>query len=166
MDAQKQFEEFLRKYEPDIAAKAKKSLAKLRTLIPNAIEMVYDNYNALVVGFCPGLRPSEAILSIAVMPQWVSLCFLQGAKLPDPDKRLQGSGNVARHIKMKAGAIVLDEPPVRTLIQQALVHAKVPIPADQKRQFIIRSISSKQRPRRPGVAAPSKTKRRKPARRR
>lgn len=82
MDAQGQFEGFLSKYEPGVAAEAKKSLAKLRKLIPNAIEMVYDNYNALVVGFCPGMRPSEAIISIAVMPEWVSLCFLQGANLP------------------------------------------------------------------------------------
>jgi len=26
--------------------------------------MVYDNYNFLVVGFCPSMRASEAILSI------------------------------------------------------------------------------------------------------
>src|SRR5882672_1088977 len=120
MDPQEQFEGFLRKYQPGVAAEAKKSLAKLRKLIPNAIEMVYDNYNALVEGFCPGMRPSEAILSIAVMPQWVSLCFLQGVKLTDPEKRLLGSGNVARHIKMKKGAMTLDEPAVRALIVQAL----------------------------------------------
>jgi len=47
MDAQAQFEGFLSKYEPGVAAEAKKSLAKLRKLIPNAIEMVYDNYNVL-----------------------------------------------------------------------------------------------------------------------
>jgi hypothetical protein len=156
MDAQKQFENFLSKYQPSVAAEAKKSLAKLRKLIPNATEMVYDNYNALVVGFCPGMRPSEAIISIAVMPEWVSLCFLQGAGLPDPEKRLEGSGNVARHIKMKKGAATLDEPAVKTLIAEALVCAKVPIPAGQKRQFIIKSVSTKQRPRRPGVAKSKK----------
>ena len=158
MDAQEQFEGFLSKYEPGVAAEAKKSLAKLRKLIPNAIEMVYDNYNALVVGFCPGMRPSEAIISIAVMPEWVSLCFLQGAKLPDPEKRLLGSGNVARHIKMKSGAVTLDEPAVQTLIAEALPGAKVTIPPDQKRQFLIKSVSVKQRARRPG-AARSKKKR-------
>lgn len=156
MDAQKQFESSLRKYQPSVAAEAKKSLAKLRKLIPNAIEMVYDNYNGLVVGFCPGMRPSEAIVSIAVMPEWVSLCFLQGAGLPDPEKRLEGSGNVARHIKMKKGAVALDEPAVKTLIAEALVCAKVSIPAGQKRQFIIKSVSTKQRPRRPSVARPKK----------
>jgi hypothetical protein len=90
MDAQEQFEGFLCKYEPGVAAEAKKSLTNLRKLIRNAIEMVYDNYNALVVGFCPGMRPSEAILAIAVTPEWVSLCFLQGAELPDPEKRPAG----------------------------------------------------------------------------
>jgi hypothetical protein len=158
MDAQKQFENFLSKYQPRVAAEAKKSLAKLRKLIPNATEMVYDNYNALVVGFCPGMRPSEAIISIAVMPEWVSLCFLQGAGLPDPEKRLQGSGNIARHIKMKKGAATLDEPAVKTLIAEALLCAKVPIPAGQKRQFFIKSVSVKQRPRRPS-AVKSKKKR-------
>jgi hypothetical protein len=156
MDAQEHFEGFLRKYEPGVAAEAKKSLAKLRKLIPNAIEMVYDNYNALVVGFCPGMRPSEAIVSIAVMPDWVSLCFLQGAGLPDPEKRLLGSGIVARHIKMQKGAATLDEPAVRTLIAEALVRAKVSIPAGQKRRFLIKSVSAKQRPRRPSAARSNK----------
>ena len=61
MDAQEQFEGFLRKYQPGVAAQAKKSLAKLRKLIPNAIEMVYDNYNALLCDFvlaCGQARPS------------------------------------------------------------------------------------------------------------
>jgi hypothetical protein len=87
-----------------------------------------------------------------VMPEWVSLCFLQGAGLPDPEKRLSGSGNIARHIKMKKGALTLDEPAVRTLIAEALERAKVSIPEGQKRQFLIKSVSAKQRPRRPSVA--------------
>jgi hypothetical protein len=124
----------------------------------SVLEMVYDNYNGLVVGFCPGMRPSEAIASIAVMPEWVSLCFLQGVGLPDPEKRLFGSGNFARHIKMQKGAATLDEPAVRTLIAEALVRAKVSILAGQKRRFLIKSVSAKQRPRRPS-AARSKKKR-------
>jgi hypothetical protein len=52
----------------------------------------------------------------------------------------------------------MDEPAVQALITQALVRAKVPIPAGQKRQFIIKSVSGKQRPRRPDAAL-SKVKR-------
>ena len=84
------------------------------------------------------------------------MCFLQGAGLPDPQKRLLGSGNVARHIKIKSGAGELDDPGVRTLIAEALKRAKVPILAGQKRQFLIKSVSTKQRPRRPSA---KKTKR-------
>ena len=40
MEAQEKFEGFLRKYEPGVAAEAKKSLVKLRKLTPNAIEML------------------------------------------------------------------------------------------------------------------------------
>jgi hypothetical protein len=148
--AEQQLETFLRKYDPPIAAEARKSLAKLRRLVPNAIEMVYDNYNALVIGFCPGMRPSEAVLSLAVMPRWVTLCFLQAKGIPDPEKRLEGGGSVTRHLKLLDGAVALDQPYTRLLIQEALDRAKVPIPAGQKRQLIIKSISTKQRPRRPG----------------
>jgi hypothetical protein len=158
--AEQQLETFLRKYDPAVATEAKKSLAKLRKLVSNAIEMVYDNYNALVVGFCPGMRPSEAILSIAV-PRWVTLCFLQAKGIPDPEKRLEGNGNITRHLKMLNGAATLDEPYTRTLVQEALGRAKVPIPAGQKRQLIIKSISAKQRPRRPQPEKPGKNAKKK-----
>jgi hypothetical protein len=152
MTAQQQLKSFLRKYQPSVAAEAKKCHAKLRKLVPNAVEMVYDNYNALVIGFCPGMRPSEAIVSIAVMPEWVSLCFLQAKGLPDPKKLLNGSGSVARHIKLENGAATLDHPDVRALISAAVKRAKVEIPAEQKSRLIIQSVSAKQRPRRPNAA--------------
>src|SRR5215475_11088597 len=149
MTAQKRFEAFLRKYDPTIAAEARRVLAKLRKQIPNAVEMVYDNYNALVVGFCPGMRPSEAIVSIALMPRWITLCFLQGKGLPDPGKRLRGEGSIVRNVRLENGAKTLDEPAIRALIREALKRAKVPIPPGQKRRFLIKSVSLKQRPRRP-----------------
>ena len=40
--------------------------------------MAYNTFNALVIGFCPGDRASEAILSIALYPRWVNLYFLDG----------------------------------------------------------------------------------------
>ena len=151
MTAAEQFDVFLKKYDAAVAAEAKRALAKLRKQVPNAVEMVYDNYTALVVGFCPGMRPSEAILSLAVMPRWVTLCFLQGKGLPDPEGRLQGEGNVVRKVRLEKGAKTLDEPAVRALVREALLHARVPIPPGQKRQFLIKSVSAKQRPRRPAA---------------
>jgi hypothetical protein len=53
---------------------------------------------------------------------------------------------------MKKGAATLDEPAAKALILEALTGAKVTIAPDQKRQFLIKSVSDKQRPRRPGAA--------------
>src|SRR3954449_800672 len=95
---------FLARFSPAIAAVAKSARGKLRRRLPGAIQMVYDNYNALVIGFCPTDRPSDAIFSIAVYPRSVALCFLQGAGLPDPNHLLKGSGTVARHVVLESAS--------------------------------------------------------------
>jgi hypothetical protein len=120
----------------------------MRKRLPGAVEIVYDNYNALAIGFGPSERASEAIFSIALYPRYVSLFFLQGAKLSDPHRRLQGSGNVVRYIKLN-DLDVLDEANVRSLMDEALRNTKVPIDPKKRRQMIIKSVSAKQRPRRP-----------------
>jgi hypothetical protein len=151
-DPERQLESFLAKYDPEVSAFARRALAKMRKLVPGAVEMVYDNYNWLVIGFSPTERPSEAIFSIVLPPGHVTLCFLQGAGLPDPAKRLRGSGNVVRNIRLydlgEPDAKVLDDPEVRALINVALNRAKVPMPAGARRKLIIRAISANQRPRR------------------
>ena len=119
----------------------------MRALLPCAIEMVYDNYNALAIGFGPSERASEAIFSLAVFPRWVTLCFLQGAKIPDPGKLLNGSGNQVRHIRLIDPDKLLS-PAVRMLMMAALAIAKVPLSPYTKHRVIIKSISAKQRPRR------------------
>ena len=151
-DAQAQLDSFFDKYDPEVAAFARGALAKMRKLVPGAIEMVYDNYNWLVIGFSPTELPSDAIFSLVLPAGKVTLCFLQGAGLPDPARRLKGSGNVVRNIRLyNAGepdAKVLEEPEVRALINIALNRARVPMPAGARRRLIIRSVSAKQRPRR------------------
>jgi hypothetical protein len=148
MTPQRQLNSFLAKFTPEIEKRARRALVKMRKRLPNAIEFVYDNYNALVCGFGPNERPSDAIFSIAIFPRKVSLCFLQGAKLPDPHKRLRGSGNVVRGMELESPD-TLDDPQIRLLMDEALRRAKVRTNPEQKRKLIIRSISEKQRPRRP-----------------
>ena len=147
----RQWAAFLSKYDPKIAALARAAVARMRKYVPGAVEIVYDNYNALVVGFGPSERASEAVLSIALYPRWVTLFFLKGAVLADPDRLLKGSGTRVRHIVLDEVA-VLDRPPVRALIRQALSHADPPIDAKARRRMAIRSVSAKQRPRRPPSA--------------
>ena len=74
---EQQLASFLAKFTDEIAALAEAILGEMRRLYPTALELVYDNYNALAIGFSPTERPSEAIFSIALFPRWVSLFFLQ-----------------------------------------------------------------------------------------
>lgn len=149
MKPQQQLEKFLAKYDPKVAAMAKKALGKMRKLVPGANEMVYDNYNALVIGFVPGERPSEVVFSIALYPRYANLFFAHGKGLPDAGKRLQGAGKQVRSIRLDSAA-TLDEPEVRDLIRIALERAEVPIDPKQKPRMEIRAVVKKQRPRRAG----------------
>ena len=146
--APKQLTGFMKKYDPALAALAKAALAKMRKRVPGAIELVYDNYNALVIGFGPTKRASEAVLSIALYPRWVNLFFLQGARLADPLGLLQGEGARVRRVLLRDAA-VLDEPGVKALIAQAVAASRIPFPGKRRRRMVLRSVSARQRPRRP-----------------
>ena len=143
-----QLKTFLAKYTPAISAEMKAAHAKMRKLVPGAVEMVYDNWNGLVVGFGPTERPSEAVLSLIALPDHVTLCFLKGKKLPDPDKLLRGGGTTVRHCRL-AGLADLDKRPIRTLIALAIKQAEPPFDAKTRNRLVIKSVSAKQRPRRP-----------------
>jgi hypothetical protein len=120
----------------------------MRRLVPGAVELVYDNYNALVIAFGPSERASEAIFSIALYPRWVNLFFAQGATLADPDHLLKGGGTQVRHIVLEEAA-VLDDPRVRRLITRARAAATRPLDPGRRRRMVIRAVSARQRPRRP-----------------
>ncbi|MGH9503541.1 MAG: hypothetical protein ACRD20_11890 [Terriglobales bacterium] len=120
--------------------------------MPGATRLVYDNYNALAIGFGPSEKASEAIFSIALYPRYVTLFFLQGAGLSDPKKLLRGSGRLVRHVSL-ARASDLDMSAIRELMAAALDSAKRALDQDAPGPLVIRSISQKQRPRRPNRSA-------------
>lgn len=142
----KQLVSFLARFSPDVAKLARAARSKIRRRLPRAIEMVYDNYNALVIGYSPTERPSDAILSIAVYPRWVNVFFLQGAQLADPDRVLQGSGSQVRFVRLDAGAARLDEAPVRALLDAAVAAADAPFAG--RHRLVIRAVSPNRRRRR------------------
>jgi hypothetical protein len=148
MTPRQQLDVFIDRFTPEVAAIARRALVKMRELTPGSLELVYDNYNALAIGFSPTERAGDGIFSIALFPPHVSLFFLQGAKLPDPTRRFRGAGNVVRHIVLEDLAL-FEAPDVRKLFEVALAKAKVPLDPKQPRRMIIKSISAKQRPRRP-----------------
>lgn len=147
MSPEAQLAGFLAKFTPEIEALATGALARMRERLPGAVELAYDNYNALAVGFGPSERTSDAIFSIAVFPRTVSLFLFQNADWPDPAGVLRGSGKASRHIPL-ASPETIDSAPVEALIALALRRARVPIDPTAPNRLVIRSISAKQRPRR------------------
>ena len=145
---EEQLDSFISKYAPQIATQARVVLAKMRALLPGAIELVYDNYNALAIGFSSTERTSDVIVSLAVYARGVNLYFMYGARLPDPHNVLRGSGNQGRFIPLE-NIGVLDAPAVKALLRAAVTHATTPLPSGGRGRTVIRSISAKQRPRRP-----------------
>jgi hypothetical protein len=135
------------RYRPEVVKIGRAALTALRRQLPGTAEMVYDNYNALVIGFSSSDRPSDAILSIALYPRWVNLYFLQDAtELSDPDGLLRGSGKWVRSVRLTS-ADDIEKPAVRALIAEALTRADPPIDPSSRRRLMIRAVSTKRRPR-------------------
>ena len=144
---EKQLASFIEKFDAKNAALIRSVRKALRLRLPTANELVYDNYNFFVIGYCSTERPSDCILSIAAGASGVGLSFYHGVTLPDPHKLLLGGGSQNRFIRIESAA-TLARPEVEELIAAAVAQAERPLPGSGKGKLVIRSISKKQRPRR------------------
>jgi hypothetical protein len=151
---EKQLAGFINKFDSRNAALIRSVRKVLRKRMPSANELIYDNYNFLVIGYCSTDRPSDCIVSIAAAANGVGLSFYYGATLPDPHKLLLGSGGQNRFIRIES-ATIFERPEIEGLLAAAIAQAKKPLPESGKGKLIIRSISKKQKPRRRVVTGTS-----------
>ena len=149
---EQQLRGFIAKFEAKHQSLIRAVRKAVRARFPTAYELVYDNYNFFVLGYGPTDRPSDAIISIAAGANGVGLCFIHGAKLPDPGHLLLGSGNQTRFIRLDSAA-VLSRPAVKALIAAAESRARTPFSKRGRVTLIVRSVSAKQRPRRKAKVA-------------
>jgi hypothetical protein len=157
--AEKQIAGFVGKYTPEIAKEIVAARTRMRAHFPRGYELIFDNYNALVFGFSPSEKASESFISIAAYPRWITLFFLNGATLKDPDKRLQGSGSRVRGVKLRS-AQDLDEPAIKALIARAVAPMTQAMNEAPPLATVIKLVSARQRPRRPATPVrkqPAKT---------
>jgi hypothetical protein len=146
-DAEKRLKAFIAKFAPKDQKLIRAVRRAVRKWFPTATELVYDNYNFFVIGYSPTERPSDAIVSIAARANGVGLCFIHGARLPDPTNVLLGSGKQTRFIRLES-ADVLARAQVAALVAAAIARARTPFPRTGRGRLIVRSASAKQRPRR------------------
>lgn len=154
---------FLGKYTPAIEAQLREARARLRARFPRGYELVFDNYNALVFGISPSERTRESFISLAGYPKWITLFFLYGVGLDDPEGLLEGAGKQVRSIRLRQPADI-DSPAVAALIAQAVSSREAALAAAPALTTIVKMVAARQRPRRPATAAPAPASRR-PAKR-
>ena len=145
--AEARLRSFIDKFSPDDRKLIRAVRSAVRRRFPTANELVYDNYNFFVIGYSPTERPGDAILSIAARANGIGLCFIHGASLPDPKGLLLGTGKQTRFVRLASAGQLL-HPDIEDLLAAAVEKAGNPLAASGKGKLIIRSISTKQRPRR------------------
>ena len=144
--------ELVSNYTPEIAKAFTSARRKMRALVPRGYELVYENYNALGVGFGPGEKGSDVIVSIVAYPRWITLFFLYGATLKDPNSLLQGLGSRVRSIKLKSPDDI-DRADINQLIAHALAPHAARFRDCPRLQLLVKSTASKRRSRRPPEAS-------------
>ena len=106
-------------YTPEVQNLAVRTRALVRSLVPDAAEEIDTNPRLLGYTYRPGTYKG---LILAVMPQktYVNIVFSKGVELLelDPTGLLEGTGKVARHIKVGEPER-LDRPEVAALIKEA-----------------------------------------------
>lgn len=146
MTAEQQLRGFIGKFSPPNQRLIRALRSALRTELPGANELVYDDYNFFVIAYSPTERPTDSYFSIGANSRGANLFFgYNGTRLHDPTHLLQGNGTKNRFLRLDS-VDTLTRADVQALIASALSVSKPMTSA--KGGLIIRAISPKQRPRR------------------
>jgi hypothetical protein len=91
---------FLKPFPKEIQERALYLREFIWGLYPMANELIYDNYNALAIGWSPTDKVGHTFCSIAVgrTSHNVHFGFYWGAEIRDPKKMLIGAGNQYRYL--------------------------------------------------------------------
>lgn len=144
----RQVADCIARYTPEMADAITACRRKLCARVPRGFELVYDNYNALAIGYAWADKASASLVSIAGYPRWVTLFFLYGQDLPDPDGLLEGDGVRVRSIRL-ASPDDLDKPAVQRLLMLALAPHEADFAAAPPLTTVVKAVAPKQRARRP-----------------
>ena len=118
-------------------------------LYPESNELIYDNYNALALGWSLTDKAGDVFCGIAIYSEHVNFGFNRGSEIADPQNKLIGDGSLYRYIRIKDKDDFPEEY-VRELLLSAYNNAFLKLkPAKNtfKGQTIVKSISpAKRRP--------------------
>ena len=100
-------EGLLKRYSPEVRRWAYALRKLVRAASPGVTERVYLGWRVIMYSRKKSARGSPAKMSamfcgIGPLRNGVNLYFHQGAKLPDPDDLLEGTGKGMRHVKIRS----------------------------------------------------------------
>ena len=148
---------FLSPFEDEIKEKALWLREFVWDLYPTANELIYDNYNALAIGWSPTDRVGHIFCSIAIgrTSKNVHFGFYWGSEIKDPKKLLIGNGVQYRYILVKDKK---DFPKayIKKLVKEAYINSLAKVKDSKqimKGETITKSISQVKRKKKAIVAA-------------
>jgi len=140
---------FLKPFNEEITERALWLREFIWDLYPQANELIYDNYNALAIGWSPTDRVGHTFCSIAVgrTSNNLHFGFYWGSEISDPDKILLGEGNQYRYI-LVPDKNKFPKTYIRKLVKEAYANSLGKV-KDKKQivngQTIVKSVSAKKR---------------------
>jgi len=118
-------------------------------LYPQSNELIYDNYNAVAIGWSPTDRIGHIFCSIAVgrSSKNIHFGFYWGSELSDPDKILLGEGHQYRYVLVR-NKETFPKTYIEKLVEEAFNNSLAKV-KDKKQllngQTIVKSVSEKKR---------------------
>ena len=132
-----EIDRFLEAYTPDIRDLTHQVRALIASVTPDADEYLKLGWKVIWYGFGPKMPDQFAV----VMPtrNHVGLGFAYGSDLPDPRRKLEGTGKRMRHVKLRTAADAAD-PAIAALLraQVALLRAERAAPRAGKKKAAAR----------------------------
>src|SRR5919197_5445167 len=106
----------LEELTPDVRALVQQLRALVKDVMPQVSEKAHMGWGALLYG--AGGTMLDLIVALSPRRTYVNLQFGDGVHLPDPARRLEGTGKRLRHVKIRSADDVR-HPDVRGLLEAA-----------------------------------------------
>ena len=92
---------FIKPYDEEIQTLTLELRDFITDLVPQANELIWDNYNAVAIAYSKSEKLKDAFCHIAVYSKHVNFGFNRGSELTPSNLKLNGKGKLIRHISVK-----------------------------------------------------------------
>lgn len=95
---------FLKPFKPELSKLVLWLREFVWDLYPSVNELIYDNYNAVAIGWSPTDRVGYSFCNVSVMRtnESIQFGFYWGSQIEDPEKQLIGNGKQYRYLVVQS----------------------------------------------------------------